>query len=56
MPAEPMEHQRLFTVDEANALIPRLEMAFQLLDQQRQELDRRVDQIKNPWSTSDFSR
>lgn len=46
MPAGPMEHQRLFTVDEANALIPRLEMAFELLDQQRQELDRRVDQIK----------
>lgn len=42
----PMEHQRIFTVDEANALIPTLDEVFGELETCREELDHRMDRLK----------
>lgn len=41
-----MRFSRVFTVEEANALLPRLEAFFLELDEPRQDLDRHVDRIK----------
>jgi hypothetical protein len=41
-----VEPQRIFTVDEANALISELERVFQELTGHRERLDERMDRIK----------
>lgn len=41
-----MDGQRIFTVEEANELIPRLEAAFDELEEERRELDEGIDRIK----------
>jgi hypothetical protein len=41
-----MDGQRIFTVDEANELIPQLEAAFDELEEERRELDQGIDRIK----------
>ncbi len=38
--------ERIFTVDEANALIPVIEEAFARIEEERDELTRRMDRIK----------
>jgi hypothetical protein len=38
--------ERIFTVDEANALLPELERAFEEIEELREELDQRMDRIK----------
>lgn len=38
--------EKLFTVEEANALLPRLEVTFQEIEGKKEELERQMDRIK----------